>query len=376
MRTLILVFFLISATTLTLHSAETNDVLQLIENMCTLDDKEGRSLGVSIRDGIEKNPAKYSNILAQKLGDEKLTERQQGVYVWALGLTGDQTVAKEIISLFKKSKSNWVKENALRTLAMLGGKETGEFLLSILDETTDKDTRFSIFNWLGQVQFEAALPKAEEVLKQDKEHYWQPIFVFGKMGDKAVSFLLKKISDSDTNVRRNALTVLGQWLIPLEASKPLQDRFWIEKDSDLRYAILCSLEGTMPDLTHVKTFFAQVMDKEKDKQVRKFARDTLDSLERTKSAAITFSEKRQPSEPIFQREYSLLFKSSGKKGSYEVLGLSSTLKDEPKLKTLREHILQRDSDEAFYDYQKVNRIIVQNRLIESISDNKKTQKLP
>ena len=69
MRTLILVFFLISATTLTLHSAETNDVLQLIENMCTLDDKEGRSLGVSIRDGIEKNPAQYSKIIAQKLGD-------------------------------------------------------------------------------------------------------------------------------------------------------------------------------------------------------------------------------------------------------------------------------------------------------------------
>ena len=65
----------------------------------------------------------------------------------------------------------------------------------------------------------------------------------------------------------------------------------------------------------------------------------------------------------------------GLEGSYEVLGASSTAQDERKLKALRERILQRNSDEAFYDHQKVNEIIVWNRLAQSL-ENKKTSNKP
>jgi hypothetical protein len=66
---------------------------------------------------------------------------------------------------------------------------------------------------------------------------------------------------------------------------------------------------------------------------------------------------------LFQHEYGRFFKSAGKKGDYKALASASTVEDEPKLKALRERILQRDSDEANYDYQKVNEIILMNRMV-------------
>ena len=52
---------------------------------------------------------------------------------------------------------------------------------------------------------------------------------------------------------------------------------------------------------------------------------------------------------------------------------TGTVQDEPQLKALRERILQRDSDEAFYDYQKVNSIIMRNRLMEKMAVHKTVQ---
>lgn len=356
---------LVFASTRPLYAQETADVLSQLERMCSLGEKAERTLGESIADGIEKNPAQVSKALVQKIKDKALTEQHLAVYVWALGLTKDQTRASDVIEAHGQSKSALVQGNCLRALAAMGGKQAGEFLVSTLDATADKDMRFNILNLLGQMQFEAALPKAEELLKQDKDLYWQSVFVFGKMGDKAVAFLLKRVNDKDSNVRGNVLNVLGQWLIPAEAAKPLQERFWTEPSAELRYVILCSLERTMADLTQMKAFFEQVVTKEKDGDVAKFARETVDNMERMKEGTAKFAKSKKPSASSFQSGYAQLFKSAGKKGSYEALGLASATDDEPKLKALRERILQRDSDEAFYDYQKVNEIIVRNRMIKA-----------
>ncbi len=364
---------LLFAVTLPLLSAETNDVLSQIERMCSLGDKADSSLGASIADEIERTPLPVSKALVQKMQAKGLTDQQQAVYVWALGLTKDQAVASTIMDVHRNSKSDLVQGNCLRALSMIGSKQAGEFLLSTLDATADKEMQFNILNLLGQMQCESALPKAEDLLKQEKEFYWQPIFVFGKMGDKAVPFLLKKVSEKDSHVRANALNVLGQWLIPPEAVKPLQDQYWREPDAELRYVILCSLERTMADLTQMKAFFEQAATKEKDGEVGKFARETIDSMDKMRAVLTVFSEKKQPWAPTFQREYAQLFKTAGKKGSFEVLGTSSTAGDEPKLKALRERILQRDSDEAFYDYQKVNELIVKNRMIKAAGITKNVQ---
>lgn len=358
----------------TVLAAETNDVMLQIERLVLAGEKDDRALVELIIDGIEKNPKDVSKVLVQRLNDKNLTEQQQAVYVWALGLSKEQETVGQIEALHGRNKSELVRGNCLRALSVIGGRQAEAFLMATLDTTTDKEMRFNILNLLGQMQSEAALPKTEEVLKLEiKEFYWQPIFVFGKMGDKATPFLLKKINDNDRNVRANSINVLGQWLIPLEAAKPLIDQFWAEKDTKLRVMILGSLERTMPDIAAMKVFFERVADKETEKEVRKFARETLDNMNKMKASVTTFAQKKQPSAEAFQREYTQLFKSAGKKGDYQTLGITSTADDETRLKALRERILQRDSDEAFDDYQKVNEIIMLNRMLEATAGMKAVQ---
>lgn len=364
MKKLTIATLLLALMTFPAFSGETPDVLSLIERMASAGENADRSLGGSIAAAIENSPKDVSRALIQRLNNESLTEQQLAVYVWALGLTRDQAVVGQIQAVHGRSTSDLVQANCLHALAMIGGEDAEAFLLSTLAATTDKLRRFNILNLLGQMQSEAALPNTEEILKLDiDKFYWQPIFIFGKMGDKAVPFLLKKINDKDRNTRANSINVLGQWLIPPEAAKPLMDRFWVEKDPKLKLVILGSLERTMPDLAAMKTFFEQVADKENKKEVVTFARETLDNMDEMKAAQATFARNKQPSSEAFQKEYTRLFKSAGKKGSYDLLAISSTAADEPRLKALRERILQRDSDEAFHDYQKVNEIIMRNRML-------------
>jgi len=358
----VVIFWTLTASQ-TANANQENDILTMIESMISLGESADPSLGKSIVDGIEKDPTKISKGILPKLKSKNLTDTQLSVYVWALGLTKDQATVSSIEEIYRQSKSELVKGNCLRSLAMIGGKRSEELLLTALDATSDKDMRFNILNLLGQMQCEAALAKSEEILKQDpKEFYWQSIFVFGKMGDKAVPFLLQRINDKNSNIRANVINILGQWLIPPEAATPLQDQFWAEKDEELRGMAMSSLEKTIIDLSQMKAVFEQIIAKEKNEKFVAFARETLGNMDNMKSAIASFSEKKQISAVNFQKEYGLLFNSGGKNGNYETLAVSSSVKDEARLKVLRERILQRDSDEAFYDYQKVNDIIMRNRL--------------
>jgi hypothetical protein len=342
-------------------------VISEIDKMASLGETADDSLGESIVDGIEKNPQKVSGTLVLKLKQKNLTEQQEMVYVWALGLTGVPEAVSVIKTLYNQSKSESVKFNCMQALANIGGKQSGEFLLSVLDKTTDKEKRFDILNFLAQMQYEAALPKTEEILKQDpKNFYWQTIFVFGKMGDAGIPFLLKHINTQDENVRANTVVALGQWLIPTEAARPLLDQYWVENDVDIRGIILSSLERTIPDMTEMKGVFEQVASREKNEKLKTYANETLSNLGSMKTDIKTFSSKKVISETSFESEFKQLFKSAGKKGSYETLGNASSVKDEARLKKLRERILQRNSDEAFYDYREVNQIIIRNRMINAV----------
>jgi HEAT repeat protein len=351
----------------TASAAQADDVLPQLERIAAKGNSADGSLSESVAEGIEKNPAAAATALLARLKDKGATETQLVVYVWALGLTKDRAAGDAIVELHRQTNSNLIRRNCLRALGMIGGKPAGECLLATLDTTTDKAARFEILNLLGQMQYEPALPKTEEVLKQDPaEFYWQSIFVFGKMGDAAVPFLLAKIDDKDRNVRANAINVLGTWLIPPEAAKPLQEHFWAETDPDTRGVILSSLEATVADFARIKTAFEQVAAKEKDPKLIKYAEETLGNIEGMKSQTASLKQKKQVSAEAFQREYAQLFRSAGRKGDYDALLYCSTVEDEPKLKSLRERILQRDSDEAFYDYQKINGVIVRNRMLKGM----------
>ena len=335
-----------------------------IDRLASLGNKAPETLTESIRDRIENDPSAIISSLMPKLNDAKASETQLAIYVWALGLAGDSMAVDGIIELSKHTESELVKGNCLRALATIGSQESGDFLLSTLDKTADKEMRFNILNLLSQMQHEAALPKTEEVLKQDpKQFYWQSIFVFGKMGDKAEPFLLKKATDKDRNIRGNAINVLGQWLIPTESAKTLRDQFWKETDAELRGLIMSSLEKVSPDLDTIEKFSRDVVSKEKEESLVQFAKETLNNLDRTNEWISSFKTEKEVSSKQFQKEYDKLYKSAGKKGDYKVLSIASSFEDEPKLKKLRERILQRDSDESFYDYQKVNEIIMLNRFL-------------
>ena len=339
-----------------------DEVLSQIEQLASQQTSAARDSGKAIVEMIERDPAQTADALLKKLDGRSLTNKQLTVYAWALGLTKDGRAVGRLIALYKSNADKNVGINCLRALASIGGRRSATFLLATLEQTAGRDKRSDILNLLAQMQVAEALPKTEELLKLDpKTDYWESVFVFGKMGDAAVPFLIGKLHDQDRNVRANAINVLGQWLIPVEAKEPLLDLYWRETDQELRLMILSSLERIIVDLNETKTTFKQIAHTDKDPKLAAFARETVEGLADLKAEIRSFNGEKRPSPESFRREYDQLFKSSGKRGNYDVLAASTTIKDEEQLKSLRERILLRDSDESFGDYQRVTRIITFNR---------------
>lgn len=360
---------------LSLAAGKDNDLIADIDKAASLSNKAPEALLESIRNRIGDDASSVVQALVPKLSDAEANETQLAFYVWALGLAKDPKAVDSLIALSKQTKSELVKGNCLRALATIGGQESGAFLLATLGKTTDTEMRFNILNLLSQMQYDPALPKTEEILKLDPEQfYWQSIFVFGKMGDKAEPFLLKKMSDKDRNVRANAMNVLGQWLICPESAKAFREQFWKETDVELRGLILSSLEKVTPDLDSIKKFFEEVASKEKEEALVQFSKETLDNLKTMKEQINSFKTEKAFSQEQFKKEYDELYQSAGKEGDYKILSTASSFQDELKLKKLRERILQRDSDESFYDYQKVNEIIMFNRFLDEAAQQQVQQK--
>jgi hypothetical protein len=344
-------------------AATADDIVTRIEQTASQGEQAEASLGRAIVEGIEANPAAVASRLTPRLKEKGLTETQLAVYVWALGLAKDKAAAKEIQELYRRSSSDLVKGNCLQALTEIGGKESEEFLLSVLQTTTDEGMRFNILNLLAQLQSEAVLPATDEVLRKNPDqYYWQSIFVFGKLGDKAVPFLLQRIKHPDRNIRVNTINVLGQWLIAPEAAQPFLEQYRAEQNEELRGMLLGSLERTMGDLGQLKAVFEQIVAWEKSPRLATFARETLENLPGYAAELETFKKMKKVAPEAFERAYAALYTSAGRDGSYDGLAFYSTVKDEGRLKSLRERILQRNSDEAFQDYQTVNDIIMRNRL--------------
>jgi HEAT repeat protein len=352
-------------------AAETKDVLKDIDKMASLGEKAESSLVKSVVGQAEKNPNEISAAIIRKLKDKDLTEVQLAVYIWVLGMTKDPDAVDAVIDVCNKTQSSQVQGNCLGALANIGGNKSGDFLLSTLESTKDVEMRYNILNLLGQMQYEKALPQTVEILKLDiKNYYWLNMLVFGKMGDKSVSFLIEKINDPDRNIRANAINVLGQLLISTEAAQPMFEHYWKETDTGISGMILGSLTSTVPDFSVMTKYFKEVTAREKNNDLLNLARNTLDNMKNMKADVESFMKKKKVSAEAFRKEYDNIYKSAGKEGDYEVLAASSTVKNEPELKRLRERILQRNSEDAFFDYRKINVIIIDNRLGENMEGRK------
>lgn len=321
---------------------------------------------------IEADPKGLAPLLIQKLKPKPADDNLTNAYVWALGWTHQAAGVDPLINVYSsKTSSDPVKLNCLEALAHIGGKRAGDFLVLQLKSKTEPMDRFPILSLLAEMQYEPALAKTEDVLKLDfQKYFWQSVFIFGKMGDKAVPFLINKINDPDVNVRTQAVIILGQWLIAPEANHALQDRFWREPDEALQIGLLSAIENTLYDLNQWKAFFAQVKTKAPRKSASDFATESLNNTERIKARVNQFLGNKKVSKEDFDREYAKLYASSGSEGDYKALGLASTLQDEAALKKLRERILQRPTQDSFTDFKKVDSIITLNRLAEGIKETK------
>lgn len=352
-----------------------NEILGKLDKIAEQGESASWSSYVEVTCEIQKYPSESSKILQEKLKDQQISVSQTALYVWALGETRDESAVDQLISLHKSTFTERVKGNCIKALATIGGEKSGKYIVSLVEAEKDPEERFPLLVYLGQSRYEPGLPLMEEVLRKSPDQfYWQSIFVFGKMGDACVPFLISKLNDEDHNIRMNTIILLGKWLIPPEAAKPMQERYWKEPDKQLKSFLLSSLEVTMPDLDEIKAFFKKVSEKEKDEELKKFATETVQMNAETKKDAKEYAKNKKVSKDAFEKEYCLIYGSMGHQGSCESLKISSGYEDEGKLKRLREEILSRGSDECFSDYQEVNQVIMWNRIAKWIVGNKKDGK--
>lgn len=332
---------------------------------------ESQELAESIVDQTEKLKGDATPLIIQKIKNSNNSEQALSVYIWVAGFTKDPNLVDTLIEIYKNNSAEIVKENALRSMANIGSAKAGEYLLAIAQKTpiknntpSDEPERYDILDLLATMQYEKAFPEMEYILKNDyKEYYWQSIFCYGKMGENAIPYLMKKIEDSNVNVRFNSINLLGQILIATEASAPLCKQYWKEKNPDVKRLILSSLEKIIPDIPTMKQFFGNVAAKEQNADLKKFAQETVSGTESYKKMATEFKHKSKPNKVLFNTEYEKLFKSAGKKGAIDALGIYSTPEDVPSLQQLKRRFLDRNSDECFYDYDEINVIIMTHRLI-------------
>lgn len=203
-----------------------------------------------------------------------------------------------------------------------------------------------------------------DALKADpKEQYWMVVFTFGPDETEAVPYLMKYIDHEDKNIRYNAIIMLGNWLLAYESKEKLKSYYWKEKDPEIKVLLLSCLESLMTNLTESKEYFTSVIAKETDVKAKDYARETLSLFDKYKINLGDSLKNKEIDLEKFKAEYKLLYDSYGQEGEYENLMKYSTFKDEGLLRRLKERILERESDEALYDYRKVNYIILLNRFI-------------
>jgi hypothetical protein len=342
-------------------------LLAQIERLSRLKDGEDPvPLLEAVSDGIAADPGAVLAPLIQKVGDPEMAERPLAVHVWALGLTRDAAAIDPLVALYRRSASVVVQRSCLQALATIGGPRAGTVVAAALDAASEPDVRFEILALLAQMHHADAARLADELLGLDPGRFsWQSVMVFGKLGDQAVPHLLSKLADPDRHVRMNAIHVLGLWLLAPEAAAPLAAGYWSEGEPEVRELMLNALQLTLGDLATVQRFFEQVVQREPDGKLVAFARETLGTVERLRADARQLGEQRPAGGRSFQEVWEELYRSAGRTGDYAALWAASRPGDEGRLKVLRERILQRHSDEALRDYQRVNRIILRNRLAES-----------
>lgn len=213
-------------------------------------------------------------------------------------------------------------------------------------------------------------PELEDFLTLGSSYYWQNKFFFGIMDkEKAESFLLSKLNAEDRNTKINCILLLSAWLISKESIQSLQELSLKQTDDLLiLQAIMYNLSKLIIDPIELTNFYKRVLKRESKADLKIIISKVLNNLSITYIELKKFKDLKKVDKEIFQREYQILYDSYGKEGDLEILSESSDYKDEESLRKLKQKFLYRMSDESFYDYEDINKIILYNRFLFYLKD--------
>lgn len=346
------------------------DADAFIQRVLKMSKNTSRDEMLSLSKTASENAKAVAEAVAVRLADKSAKEEDKVKYVWLLGLAKQDSSVPLMLDVFKTSNpTSLLHMVTSRALVEIGGDEVGAVFLENYRKNKAKmgeERKFDAMQELAMLQYAPAVKDAEEFLKIDPErYYWQVYFIFGLFDDLAVPMLCEKLNDSDALVRTNALGAI-RFLMPesKDMTKALLKRMEVEKDPDIRYQLVETIEWNMiaqgkKGQQELRETFSRLLESEdKNSSAAKFMRETVMS----KSVMPEdMREKFKPDSGKFEAAYKTIMDSgvhlsSNREAANDIL-YCATRKDVPKLKELRRRALYRQSDECFYDHKKLTRII-------------------
>jgi len=333
--------------------------------MDTLEENQAERVRKAILKAMKSSKKEVGAPLLKSLKKAKGNPKKQANIIWALGFSENKNAVDEIIQIVSNTQNKKLRQSGLGALGMLGSESAGKYLFKALEETKGKDERMALFMLLARMQYPPVAEIATELLKLDpSSNSWQPIMVYGQLGDVGIPILLKKVNSEDKNERINAIYILSNWLMSLEAAPALKERYSKETDPKIKMLILQQIANVSSDVASVIRFHQSILKSESDAQLKALSADILSHKSSILDAVAAFKKNKVDDAKKFQKYYQLAYDSYGLDAEWKILSSCSKPSDNEKLKKLRERIFQRGSDESFYDCKALNHIILLNRVME------------
>jgi len=341
------------------------NLVDTVYEMDTLEENQAERVRKAILKAMKSRKKEAGSLLLKALKKAKGNPKKQRNIIWALGFAENKNATNEIIQIVSNTKDKKLRQSGLGALGMLGTESAGKYLFKTLEETKGKDERMTLFMLLARMQYPPVADIATELLKQDpSSNSWQPMMVYGQLGDVGIPVLLKKVNSEDKNERINAIYILSNWLMSLEAAPVLKKRYSKESDPKIKMLILQQIVNVSSDIASVIRFHQSILKSESDAQLKALSADTLAHKSSILDAVAAFKKNKVDDAKKFQKYYQLAYDNYGLNVEWKILSSCSKSSDNEKLKKLRERIFQRGSDESFYDCEALNHIILLNRFIE------------
>ena len=341
---------------------------QMLRKFISQGQSPDQALAEKIVAQIASDPEQAYSEIIELARRDAVNDEALAVYIWALGFTRRPEAVHDITEFLKAHRSFSVRLNAWTALAQIATDEAGSVLADEHAQAASVDERAYILWKMAQMRYKPAFSMGRELLKLDPaKDIWRSIFVYANFDRDALPALEKSLTSKNRNERYSSVLLLGSWLVYPESADALKKAFSKEPDPVIRRAIAGALERVASDRDALDEFMSSVAEKEPAEEVRIFVQEYIERSKQIRNGIFAAGSSKKIDRDGFQREYESLYKSAGTSGDYEALRKASGALDEPDLLMLRRKVLLREDDSALDDYQKINEIIVTNRLIDYYS---------